>query len=133
MNDELILKLIQEVHVPLSGGHKGINQTVKLIKQYYHWSGMQKTVDQYIQNCYECKHLKSSKDQKNELLNPLPISEQQWLDISMDFITGLPIMKTGKNAILNIMNRLLKEHHYIACTSDDNGTTTEETLNMLIY
>ena len=42
-------------------------------------------------------------------------------------------MKTGKNTILNIMDRLLKEHHYIAYTSDDNGTTTEETLNMLIY
>ena len=43
------------------------------------------------------------------------------------------MMKTGKNAILNIMDRLLKEHHYITCTSDDNGTMTEETLNMLIY
>ena len=77
VNDELILKLIQEVHVPLSGGHKGINRTVKLIKRYYHWSGMRKTVDQYIQNCYKCKCSKSPKDQKNGLLNSLPISEQQ--------------------------------------------------------
>ena len=42
-------------------------------------------------------------------------------------------MKTGKNTILNVMNRLLKKHHYITCTSDNNGTTTEKTLNMLIY
>ena len=131
--DELILELIHEVHVPPSGGHKGINRTVKLIKRYYHWSGMRKTVDQYVQNCYECKRSKSSKDQKNGLLNPLPIPDQRWLDISMDFITGLPTTKNGKNAILNVMNRLSKECHYIACTSDDNGTTTEETLNMLIH
>ena len=90
-------------------------------------------VNQYIQNCYKCKCSKSSKDQKNELLNSLPISEQQWLDISINFITGLPMMKTRKNMILNIMDRLLKEHHYITCTSDNNGTMTEKTLNMLIY
>ena len=132
-NDELILELVQEVHVPPSDRHKGINQTVKLIKCYYYWPSMRKTVKQYIQNCYECKRLKSSKDQKNRLLNPLPIPKQRWLDISMDFITGLPMTKDGKNAILNVMDRLPKERHYLTCTSDDNGTTTEETLKMLIY
>ena len=94
---------------------------------------MQRTVNQYIWNCYECKQSKSSKDQKNELLNSLPISEQRWVNISMNFITGLPTTKDEKNAILNVMNCLSKEHHYIACTSDDNGTMTEETLKMLIH
>ena len=51
----------------------------------------------------------------------------------MDFITGLPTTKNEKNAILNVINRLSKKCHYIACTSDDNGTTAEETLNMLIH
>ena len=133
VNNELILKLIQEVHVLSSGEHKGINQTVKLIKRYYHWSSMQRIVNQYIQNCYECKQSKSSKDQKNELLNSLLISEQRWVDISMDFITGLLTTKDRKNAILNVMNYLSKEYYYIACTSDNNGTTTEETLKMLIH
>ena len=94
---------------------------------------MQRTVNQYIWNCYECKQSKSSKDQKNELLNSLPISEQRWVNISIDFITELPTTKDKKNAILNVMNCLLKEHHYIACTSDINGTMTEETLKMLIH
>ena len=94
---------------------------------------MRRTVNQYIQNCYECKRSKSPKDQKNGLLNPLPIPEQRWVDISMDFITGLPTTKDGKNVILNVMNCLSKECHYIAYTSNDNGTTTEETLKMLIH
>ena len=133
VNNELILELVWEVHVPSSGEHKGINQTVKLIKCYYHWSSMQRTVNQYIHNCYECKRSKSLKDQKNELLNSLLISEQRWVNISMNFITGLPTTKDRKNAILNVMNHLLKEHYYIAYTFDDNGTTTEETLKMLIH
>ena len=132
-NNELILKLIQEVHVSSSGKHKGINQTVKLIKCYYHWLSMWRTVNQYIQNCYECKQSKSLKDQKNELLNSLLISEQRWVNISIDFITELPTTKNEKNVILNVMNCLLKECYYIVCTSDNNGTMTEETLKMLIH
>lgn len=106
---------------------------MKLIKRYYHWSDMRKTVNQYVQNCYECKRSKFSKNQKNELLNSLPISDQRWLNISINFITELLTTKDEKNAILNVMNRLLKECHYIACTSDDNEITTEKTLNMLIH
>ena len=132
-NNELILKLVWEVHIPSSGEHKSINQTVKLIKRYYHWSSMWRTVNQYIQNCYECKRSKSSKDQKNELLNSLLISKQHWVNISMNFITGLPTTKDRKNAILNVMNYLSKEYHYIVCTSDNNDTMTEETLKMLIH
>ena len=51
----------------------------------------------------------------------------------MNFITGLPTTKDEKNAILNVIDCLLKECHYIAYTSDDNGTMTEETLKMLIH
>lgn len=132
-NNELLLELVREVHVPPSGGHKGINRTVQLLKRYYHWIGMRKTVDQFIRNCYDCSRSKAPKDSKNGLLNPLPVPEQRWLDISMDFITGLPPTKDGKNAILNVMDRLSKQRHYIACTSDDHGTSTEETLKMLIH
>ena len=67
------------------------------------------------------------------MLNSLSISEQRWVNILMNFITGLPTTKDEKKVILNVMNCLLKEHHYIVCTSDNNGTMTEETLKMLIH
>ena len=131
-DSQLVLAILQEAHNLPSGGHKGVAKTVDLIKRYYYWPGMRESIKQYIRNCYECHRAKAPTDRKNGLLQPLPIPEQRWLDISLDFITGLPKTTKGNNAILNIIDRLSKERHYIACVSGDEGTSTEETLNILI-
>ena len=50
----------------------------------------------------------------------------------MDFIVGLP-ESDGFNAICTIICRLSKERHYVPCRWGDNGTSTEETLWILIW
>jgi len=42
----------------------------------------------------------------------------------MDFITGLPLYK-GIDAILIVVDRLLKERYYIAYKASDKGTTSK--------
>ena len=49
----------------------------------------------------------------------------------MDFITGLPQLD-GYNAILIMVNRLLKERHYILYIAGDEGTLAEETVKLLL-
>ena len=46
-------------------------------------------------------------------------------------MTGLPI-SNGYNAFLMVVDRLIKETHYIPCTMDDNGTTIEITAKLLL-
>jgi hypothetical protein len=130
--DALLLEVVREAHLPLSSGHKGITKTVHLIKRYYFWPGMRSTVRQFIQNCYDCQRAKVPKDRQNGLLQPLPIPQQRWTDISMDFILGLPKTKNGSNAILNVIDRLSKQRHYIPCSTDNEGTSAENTVKMLI-
>ena len=65
------------------------------------------------------------------MLKPLPIPSRPWTDVTLDFVTGLPI-SNGYNAILMVVDHLTKERHYIPYTTDENGTTTEATAQLLL-
>ncbi len=125
------MNLIREVHDQPSVDHPDILRTVKVIKRNYYWPFMRKTIDRYIRNCYICQRSKAPRDKSNGLLQSLPIPEQRWQDIAMDFITDLSD-SSEYNAILTIICRLSKERHYIPCITDDEGTTAEKTAEMLI-
>jgi len=42
----------------------------------------------------------------------------------MDFVTGLPLYE-GIDAVLMVVDRLLKERYYIACKAGDKGITSK--------
>ncbi len=75
-NEHLQMKLIQKVHDQSSIDHFEILRMMKIIRRYYYWSSMQKTISQYIWNCYICQRSKTSRDKFNELLHSLLILEQ---------------------------------------------------------
>ena len=129
-NMDLLVPLIREAHDPPACGHPGVHRTVELLQRNYYWPNMRLEVGQYIRNCYGCQRSKAPRDKYNGLLKPLPIPLQRWTDISMDFITGLPISE-GYNAILTVIDTLSKERHYIPCFSGDEGTSAEATAKLM--
>jgi hypothetical protein len=66
------------------------------------------------------------------LLNFLSISNRSWTNIIMNFVTELSKIKDDFNAILMIMNRLTKMHHYVSCIIEEKNITVEETAWLLI-
>ncbi len=130
-NETLQMNLIHEMHDQLSIDHFNILKTVKVIRWYYYWFSMQKTVNHYIRNCYICQHLKTSWNKFNELLHSLLIFKQQWRDIVMNFIIDLS-SSDDYNAILTVVCKLLKKRHYISCITDDENITAERTAELLI-
>ena len=52
----------------------------------------------------------------SSLLHPLPIPEQKWESISMDFVTSLPKV-FGKDCIFVVVDRLTKFAHFFAVTT----------------
>ena len=51
---------------------------------------MRKEVLSYVQACEICEHAKVDLTKSAGLLQTLPIPEQIWEDVAMDFIDGLP-------------------------------------------
>ena len=73
---------------------------------------MQEFVKKYVCHCNMCKRSKGSRFKKQGVFWLLLVPDQKWQDISIDFVTSIPIVK-GANAICNIVNRLSKKRHYI--------------------
>ena len=125
------MKLIQKVHDQSSINNFEILRMMKIIRRYYYWSSMWKTIDWYIQNCYICQRSKISWDKFNELLHSLLILEQQWKNIIMNFIINLSFLK-DKNIILTVICKLTKKQHYISCSTDDEEITAEKTAELML-
>jgi hypothetical protein len=61
------------------------------------------------------------------LLQPLPIPEQKWESISMDFITGLPRVQ-GRDCIFVVVDRLTKFAHFFAIPTNYKAIQVAELL-----
>ena len=73
---------------------------------------MRKEVKNWVRECTICQRCKPILQAPVGTLQPLPIPGAVWLDISMDFIEGLPPSR-GKHAILIVVDRLSKYAHFL--------------------
>jgi hypothetical protein len=77
------------------------------------WPKLRSDVTNFIHDCQTCQLVKYPTHKPYGLLQPLPIPSSVWQDISMDFITNLPLSH-GKSAIWVVVDRFSKFAHFIA-------------------
>ena len=106
-------ELLSLFHSSPVGGHSGAEATMKRLRSVCYWKGLKKGVREFVRNCHICQQFKYDSVVSPGLLQPLPIPDRIWTDISMDFLDGLPTSK-GMNVIWIVVDRLSKYAYFIA-------------------
>ena len=100
---------------PLTG-HFGIDKTEELVGWKYYWPSLKRDVESYVRGYNVCLTLKAVRHTPYGDLQSLPIPTHWWKDLSMDFVTRLPLSSDWKSdsydSILEIIDQLTKMVHY---------------------
>lgn len=103
--------LLEEFHSSTLGGHSGITKTYGRLKENVYWEGMKNDVANFVNSCHTCQQTKASHHLPYGLLQPLPMPQGVWEDISLDFIIGLPSFQ-NHTAVLVVVDRFSKAVHF---------------------
>ncbi len=109
-------ELIRRHHDDPLAGHFGIEKTRELIARKYYWPTLRRDVEAYVTGCDVCLTSKSVKHKPYGNLQSLPVLTHRWKDLSIYFVTSLPVSTNWKgetyDSILVIVKRLTKIVHY---------------------
>ena len=113
-NDSLRMHIITFHHDSPVAGHPGYQKTQELIERQYYWPGLASDIRSYVTRCDHCAHFKGSNTKPAGSAVPLQPSMMPWVDVSVDFITDLPLSNSF-NSILTVVDWFSKETEFIPC------------------
>jgi hypothetical protein len=116
-------KIIWEAHYSRVAGHFGIEKIVVVLQKHFYWEKLRQDVNKYIRSCTACSISKPAIKKKG-LYTPLPIPENPWESISMDYISSLSSTKQGNECMLVLINRFSKMAILTACKKNFTATYT---------
>ncbi|KAK8619587.1 hypothetical protein V6N13_135869 [Hibiscus sabdariffa] len=102
-------------------GHFGVAKTLSMLQEHLYWPKMRRDVERLCEHCITCRKAKS-KVMPHGLYTPLPIPNAPWMDISMDFVLGLPRTKNNKDSIFVLVDRFSKMAHFIPCNKTNDAS-----------
>ena len=132
------IELISRHHDNPLAGHFGIEKTRELLARKYYWPTLRHDVEAYVKGCDVCLASKAVRHKPYGDLQSLPVPTHRWKDLSMDFVTGLPISTDWKrdsyNSILVIVDWLAKMVDYkpLKITINAPGLT-EVIIDMVVW
>jgi len=83
------------------------------LRQYFWWNNIKNEVAEYVGKCLTYQKVKGEHQHPVGKLRPLETPTWKWNSISMDFVMGLPLSVSKKNAIWVIVDRLTKSAHFL--------------------
>ena len=122
----LLARLLHEYHEAPTFGHPGTFKMYLILRKHYFWPKMLETIKSYCTRCPTCQRCKPRRHSSNGVLQPIELPDYPWSDISLDFITGLPMTENGFNSILNVVDRFTKSVVFIPTVDTITSTGTAD-------
>ncbi|GMJ03267.1 hypothetical protein HRI_003995900 [Hibiscus trionum] len=113
-DNDLRRTILTEAHSSLFAMHPGSTKMYHDLKNDYFWVGLKRDVADFVSKCIVCQRVKAEHQVPSGLLQPLRIPEWKWENITMDFVSGLPLTPTKKNSVWVIVDRFTKCAHFLA-------------------
>ena len=110
---ELKTELLEEAHDSPIAGHLGVTRTMDLLSRTYYWPKMIEDVKAFIQSCRLCQMNKTTHQLEQGLAMPIATPLRRWDQVTVDFITGLPVTAKGNDAIMVVVDKFSKMLHLI--------------------
>ena len=127
------LEICRLFHDHETAGHPSWERTYDKIRAAgYDWKGMRRFIHNYVQSCDSCQRNKPSRRKPYGPLQPLPVPQDRWTHVNMDFIVKLPNSEHRGilyDSILVVVDRKGKLCHLIPC---NESITAEETAQLYI-
>ena len=118
---KMVLKLIQSRHDEPLVGHKGVTKTFELLRRDFWWPSLYQDVRHFVFSCHTCARIKPITHKPFGLLKPLKVPFLPWEEISMDYITDLPLTARGFENVWVVVCRLTKMAHFVPVGKTSNS------------
>jgi len=109
---DLCRRIVSLCHDTKVAGHLGHFKTLELVSRSYWWPNMLWYVGMYVSHCDLCLHTKIQHRLPSGELQPLPILEECWDAISVDFILEL-LESGGYDSIMVAVDSVGKCSHFV--------------------
>jgi hypothetical protein len=122
-DQDLKLMILHELHDAPASGHLGREKTFLQVSNVFWWPHLYKWVANYVRSCEQCQRIKPA-GKGRAPLHPLPIPQDCWKSVSMDFVFGFPEDSARNSGIVVFVDRLSKMVHIAPVRKHVTAETT---------
>ena len=115
----LIKVILDQAHTTI--GHFGQLSTSRYVRRFYWWPSMGADIELFCSSCALCQTTKDSMQKPAGLLHSLPIPDQPWQSVRLDFMGPLPKSK-GYDYLLVIIDRFTSQVHLLFYMCDSKSS-----------